>query len=239
LAPGNWVRAARVPDVERTLTIVLLKSALSFVKWFSLWILDPALWSASVLLVPSVVAIYRKSPQWKRIPSSKPFLIISVVVWLILTFAPFFISLFAGGYIPRRTVNTSYLIFLLGWFGCLGISSLVLADKKSHWIQFIIPPSYIRSAAQWVLILVLVLVGRFPGAAKDLLVYAPIADVQLKNRLMIIRQSGTHGDIVVPPLESIPHTILNEDTLTPNAELFYNKCQAEFFRVRSVVTSSP
>lgn len=227
-------------ELAKQFYLSLLKAGYIFIKFVCNWIVDPVLLSASLLIIPIGIKLVNKTRLSTFIKIKRINVILVFVLWLFFSFLPIFMPRFAGGYIPYRAINSSFLIFLVGWFVCILLLIAVSSKKNS---QNVIPPKYILVSAQLVMILGLLFVGNFKPAVKDLLFSAPVAHSQLKNRYRIIaeRIANEERNIVVPALTKIPRTMINEDPLYPDmshirAE-YYNKCQARFFDVDSIIST--
>lgn len=257
LAPGNSIRRpvveltnvkgeagfglfalSKSSEVAQYLFYSLVKSIYIFVRSVGSWSVDPALLCASLLAIPIVIRLANSTDISRRIPAKRISIILIIVLWLFFVFLPIFLPIFAGGYIPLRALNSSYLIFLVGWFVSLFVFLVASATKNS---SNIIVPKYILVAAQIVMVLSLIFVGNLKPGLKDLLLSAPIAHSQLNNRYELIRKkiANNERNIVVPALTKIPKFLLNEDPLCPDfkpgkAE-YYNKCQAKFFGIESIM----
>lgn len=216
---------------------LIFEIAIQFIRTLNSWILNPVLLSTSIIFIPIAILV-AKQFRISQIIGSKKFLIIGyIVIWMSLVAITFFMPYISAGYLPGRVLNTSNLIFLIGWF--LGIIVLIniLGDRQS---ETIIVPKYIAISARAVMIIGLIFDSHFGQATYDLLVNAPRYHSELQNRYESIAKNIAENEksFRVPALNKrIPKTIYLDD-ITLNPTYWSNECYAKFFNLDSIAITN-
>ncbi|OKH22978.1 hypothetical protein NIES593_10950 [Hydrococcus rivularis NIES-593] len=216
---------------------LMLGITIQFIRTLNFWILNPVLLSTSIIFIP-IAILLAKQYRIPQIIGYKKFLIIGyIVIWMSLVAITFFMPYISADYLPGRVLNTSYFIFLMGWF--LGIFILIksLGERQS---ETIIVPKYLTISAWVVMIMGLLFDSHFGQAIYDLLVNAPRYHSELQNRYESIAKNIAENEksFRVPALNKrIPKTIYLDDiTLNPNH--WSNECYAKFFNLDSIAITN-
>jgi len=108
---------------------------------------------------------------------------------------------------PRRLLNISYLIFLMGWFATAILAVYWYRNTRAR--DPFASPRW-RKLGTVLLIGGALLVGNFPRAVYDLSYVAPQYDAQMQSRYATLKRFAATGarEAVIDPLLAIPKTII-------------------------------
>jgi hypothetical protein len=240
LAPGNYVRALELPVTHPHFE--LLRAVYQSIKYGCYFFLrflvrSPSLIILSVVLVPMALHVSQRMEFLKGITTRH--LLIGAALWLAMLMLSFFPRCFVLGHVgPPRTINTSYLVFLIGWF--VNVFVVVAWLRSRYGRAFQIPPRLL-TASRIAFVVVVLTLGNFLPAAKELIFYAPTYRAQMFQRYELIRESVKQGklDVEVPPLSPGPVFLAAADDLRADRSYWYNTCMAEYFRAQSLKASEP
>lgn len=204
-APGNAVRGSFYPDRHQFL--FSLSSSLSWTFGFvKNWTCDALILSSTLLLLPFIT---RVSHHISIPVKSRKWLFLFPVFWLgliVLSFFPGFWAL--GGPPPERAWNLTYFVFILGWYTCVVIYTLLLLpDTKPDTII----PRHVRVAAT---ILFLIALFGFPTtytAFKDLIFHARPYHREVSERIETSKQKAEENQdfVIIRPLVNRPSTLFS------------------------------
>jgi hypothetical protein len=207
-APGNGVRTQAQSEGRHQLVRSAGKSLLHTATKVGLWSLDPALWVASLLLLP---ALRRgPAPAWKWLCHrwACPAVIAATVLVLTLGAFPAYWAMGSGP--PLRSCNLLYALFAAGWLAAVGTAALAYPRWAERW-------SRLHGSWRLVLMLALFAVGNWPRATWDLCLLAPEFQRESVARALRVQDAVAHGQrkLKLDPLHSRPKTIYFED-LSPD-----------------------
>ncbi|MFZ5865974.1 MAG: DUF6056 family protein [Thermodesulfobacteriota bacterium] len=240
LAPGNYVRALDLPVTHPHFE--LLRAVYQSIKYGCYFFLrflvrSPSLIVLSVVLVPIALHASQRMDFLQRITTRH--LLIGAALWLGMLMLSFFPRCFVLGHVgPPRTINTSYLVFLAGWFMNLFLSVAWL--RRRYGPTFQISPR-VLTASRIAFVAVVLTLGNFFPAARELIFYAPTYRAEMLQRYELIRESVKQGklDVEVPPVSPGPVFLAAADDLRADSSYWYNTCMAEYFRAQSLKASKP
>lgn len=189
LSPGSRIRMD-VPCFavnNRQLGWSLIQTSFYVVGHSTSWLLDPAVLSATTLLVMSVskrsIDSYRKD-RWIH-----GFEIIAA--WVAIMGAGFFAAFWALGCTPPlRVLDQIRMIFLLGWLWLMSWSAKRYGSKAG---MHALPPTLVR-ALKVVMLLALLYRGNVLPAYIDMAYDARIYATQWEQRLSTFQKASTAGE---------------------------------------------
>lgn len=240
LAPGNYVRALELPVTHPHFELLrAMYQSIKYGCYFFLRFLvrSPSLIILSVVLVPIALHVSQRMEFLKRITTGH--LLIGAALWLGMLMLSFFPRCFVLGHVgPPRAINTSYLVFLIGWF--INLFLFVAWLRRRYGPAFQIAPRLL-SVSRIAFVVVLLTLGNFPTSARELIFYAPTYRAEMLQRYEIIRESVKQGklDVEVPPVSPGPVFLAAADDLRADISYWYNTCMAEYFRAQSLKASKP
>ncbi|MBM4326433.1 MAG: hypothetical protein FJ118_04630 [Deltaproteobacteria bacterium] len=234
-APGNYARALDLPTTHPHFHFIsAILQSVKYGCYFSLRFLvsSPALWAVTLVLIPTALQAAKHVNFLKQINGKH--LMLSGGLWLGLLIVSFFPRCFVLGHVgPPRAINTSYLVFFIGW---LINSFLLIAWIHSRYGNRFLGSSRAQAFGRIALVVALLAAGNFPNCISDLLFAAPTYRAEMLERYAIVRESVRQGrlDVVVPPLSVAPTCLMAAGDLGVDTSYWYNTSMAEYFGARSL-----
>jgi hypothetical protein len=240
LAPGNFHRLDTLSRWDTNdFNYSFLYSVVYFVyktlKYLVLWILNPVVLSATVILLPISSALAKRMDFLKGLRYRH--FVVFTGYWLGVVVFAFLMPFLTRGVWAIRTLDFTHLIFLFGWF----LSVFLLAAVLEKHGRGIIVPQYILVSAKIAMIFGIVFHGNFNQSLEDSLLTSRARNYhkQQENRYALVRQALRKGEktATVPALDLpvFPLTIATSDDLKPNPTAFQNVCFAKYFGLGSIV----
>ncbi len=202
LAPGNAVRASLF---HKSPWLACGNTILKLLTWF---VLGPMGLGVTILSIPAAVKLGRSLTWTPRVTGRHVAYAAAIsVVLMMLSVLP---AISVGLTPPKRVLNATYLIFLLGWFATAFLAihwyhnTKSLAPLMSPWSQKL----------GWALVVTgALLVGNFPRAVYDLTCVAGEFNRQMQTRYAVLKQYATSGERVamIDPVTANPKTIYPAD----------------------------
>ena len=207
LAPGNALRSEHFP-MQHRLMFSVVSSIRDAFGYFKHWITDSLVLSSTLLLLPIVT----KASSNVQIPKERRKIwLLFPLLWLILFVLSFFPTFWAMGiHPPERTLNLIYFLFLMGWYASVIILTLILLPERK---TVVLVPRYLRTAANIVFLVSLLLLPNFYTAAKDLLSQARPYYKEIRQRVETTQRSvdGNLGYVNIRPLRHRPTTLFSRN----------------------------
>lgn len=242
LAPGNFNRMEGKPDKWRLIPTIYnsFKYAVHYLLYWS-----PLLLLLFLLCSRSFIYAAREiRSRYGFFGFSKPHVLVFGIFLLASLALSFSLSFWSqGGAPPPRTINTIYLLFIIGAFSFLVLGIISFLNSGGDIPQV---PRLLKITSA---ILVLVLVGTKAGdllrtnnlrvAYLDLLTgKAQRYDLELQQRYSLLDNCGDQ-ECLVPPLRNKPETLMSYQLAShQNTELyFYNQCAAIYFDTKCLFVS--
>jgi Family of unknown function (DUF6056) len=227
LAPGNSVRAATIHH-QPAFFLAGAHSVLSSARFVSKWLLSPALIAATIFLAgcfhPHRAALLARSKRYRKYLVGVP------LFWLALVSVAFFPAYLSTGILPpARTMDTIYLVFLVGWFPVVLLVAEFFREARPIRIAW---GNWGRGFAAAALLMSLFITGNYRRAVRDLGSSARLYTTQMDRRVEFYRHA-TGADVTVPTLYSLPRSISFDD-VTYDPAHWRNLAVAEFYGLRSI-----
>ena len=237
LSPGNEIRASEFQqghNIGRAIRGSLDIGGRVLVIWIS----NPVLLIATLLVPFSVSRLYGASPRSFTI--SRRWVFAMVVLTLTIPFAFQFPAWWAmGGWAPARTIDAAYFVFLVSWFMTAGgiciyfmNSGKLIPDLGTHF-----PVNAIILLAISILFTITVLNSNsFKLAQLDRAKHAKPWHQYMQQRYALIDKAVNEGrsSLVVPDYDkTYPRTIYFNDIMH-NSRDWRNICYAQYFGLQRI-----
>ena len=228
-APGNAVRASSIPHRGQTVrTLKLLAETLHF--YLVPWCLDLKLWLLAVIICvdPSIGSIRKRFLAIS--PRAVGLLVVALLGLITLGMVAGLWNL--GHWLPGRTLDLLYGVFLAGWIAIAFLLSLSLEGWSLD-----LAHRRALSSASLVLLAVAAVVSN-----NNITVLADVGSgraskwhAELRQRFQLVRSSGPDSDVQLPPI-TVGSPNLKPGNISSDPTVLGNRCMAAYFGVRSVRT---
>lgn len=215
-APGNAVRGGHFPNRHQfwfSLTHSL-NWTYGFVKT---WVSDALILSSTALMLPFIAHVSHRISIPKNL---RKWLFLMPIFWLGLVALSFFPGFWAlGGPPPDRVWNLTFFLFIVGWYTCVIIYTLLLLPNQK---PETILPQHFRTAAKGLFLIALLFFPNTYTAFKDLFFQARPYHQEVKERIETAKKSKEKNldYMIVRPLVNRPATLFSHSFEFKNEEEF-------------------
>ena len=237
LSPGNEIRAAEFQqgqNIGRTIRGSLEIGG----RVLLIWISNPVLLTATLLVPFSVSRLYGASPQSFGI--SRRWVFAMVVLTLVIPFVFQIPAWWAmGGWAPARSIDAAYFVFLVSWFMTVGgicihfmNSGKLIPDLGTHFQVNAI----ILLAITILFTITVINSDSFKLAQLDRAKHAKPWHQYMQQRYVMIEKAMNEGktSLVVPDYDkTYPRTIYFNDIMR-NSRDWRNICYAQYFGLQRI-----
>ena len=242
LAPGNAIRMALAPESSKQFWFSISRSIFHGGETLGSWFSQPLFWLLTMLFIPVALHLVyisriRKNASWIRL--CLILALLSGQIWV-----SFFATWWAGAiHPPGRTLNSIYLVFLVGWFMLiLEFTAVLSKERKLVYIGslFSAPIRLIMIIATFLSALLLVTKTHVADAYSDLAGPAMEYDQQMKDRYAYIENEKSKAkdgnlSLSVKILEKPPRILVYSE-ISRDRKDWRNNCFARYFGLDSVAT---
>ena len=211
-APGNAIRAALF---HKSPLRALVSTLGKMLAWFAL---GPMGLGLTILAVPAALGLGRSLPWTRKIAGRHVAAAAAIAAAaMMLSVLP---AVSMGLTPPKRLLNVTYLMFLLGWFATAFVALHWYRNTRS--LAPLAAPRWRR--AGWALLTAgALLAGNFPRAVYDLTCVAGEFDRQMQARYAVLKQYAASGERVarIDPVTANPRTIYPADRKTEEASTIH------------------
>ena len=231
MAPGNAVRAVESGFSNRQspeVAIALTTSQL--IKYLGTWSTDPK----SIAL--ALCILFLPEFERNRLGRMRFLWAVPLLCFVLIVGSLAGASWSIGVEVPPRTIDTLYLVFLLGWIATLmGISSRYSVAIRFGRLSWLIQPSALLFLATTV-----VFTGNAPKVWRSLRVDAPewYAAEARQDSLIAAAQRTSQSSITIPHVPKTPYFIFNEP-IKMDEKSFPNNWIARYYGFRSIRMAKP
>ncbi len=229
--PGGHNRMAS-HDTSFQLGAILFLASRQGIFNIVAWSLDIKLLSATLLFVISF-QIRAIRPAWFAFEGVNWSFIVPFI-WVVLLVVAFLIpSIAIRKSMPYRTLNSIYMLFLVGWFATVFIFTRLRDDPV---LTDSITVRWIRHAALVIFAVSLLATGNTPSAVKDVFVRGPIYNQAMHHRYQIINVAMIEGqdDVIVPQPSVYPKHQFRQGEIEEDKDNWKNQCVARYFSLNSI-----
>ncbi len=231
-APGNKFRAAFFPDRHQGWLSIHF-SLRTARYYFTQWVFDSRILVSTFLLLPFAFKISKEIEffrnHWQKC-------LCLVFLWMMLIPLSFFPAFWAMGHTaPDRTINTIYLLFLLGWFPSIVVLVTVfLGVNVRNWK---IPQELLSIATILYIVCLTCQPNNLTKGTRELLTqaYPYHKEILRREKLVANALEQNSKDLVVPSISHRPSTIFFTD-LKSNPGSWINRSYAEYWGLASIRT---
>jgi len=238
LAPGNEGRGQHF-EARHQLWFSISESIAQFRFWFWEWVREPLLWLGTLAYLVWLSRRTGRSILLQRALAIH--LVIGAACLLSTLLACFFVAYWSMGVgLPERALNVVYFIFLLGWFGLLGLGVGLWTQHRPDQIRVI--STQRASQMTGVVVALAMTVGLISAqsvhtAYADLTQRARNYDEFFRTRYNHIKVAAQKNValVSVPAVRPInrPTTIMVDD-IRAGRRNFRNQCYAVYFGIQAI-----